>query len=274
VTQAWQILLERHEEALSLKNGSMLFNQRPEVAQATLQNYAPRELALGDDFYYCSDAIYQQYQAAVLSALARFHQEEPDEPGVAEERLRRMSLPGVKAGLFHVLLQRWIFDKQVSITGSFVHLPDHKVELTEKEKVLWERIYPRLIDGRYDPPWVRDLASQLSEPEANIRLLLRKVSRTSALVQLVPDLFYPIPTMQIMADMIRDIIEQDGYVTVISFKERVGLGRKRAIQILEAYDRLGFTRRLVSYRKGKKELEKDHRIIRNPELFSLEETVS
>ena len=42
--------------------------------------------------------------------------------------------------------------------------------------------------------------------------------------------------MQIMADMIRDIIEQDGYVTVISFKERVGLGRKRAIQILEAYD--------------------------------------
>jgi len=74
--------------------------------------------------------------------------------------------------------------------------------------------------------------------------------------------------------MIRDIIEQDGYVTVISFKERVGLGRKRAIQILEAYDRLGFTRRLVSYRKGKKELEKDHRIIRNPELFSLEETVS
>jgi len=54
----------------------------------------------------------------------------------------------------------------------------------------------------------------------------------------------------------------------------VGLGRKRAIQILEAYDRLGFTRRLVSYRKGKKELEKDHRIIRNPELFSLEETVS
>ena len=274
VTQAWQILLERHEEALSLKNGSMLFNQRPEAAQATLQNYAPRELALGDDFYYCSDAIYQQYQDAVLSALARFHQEEPDEPGVAEERLRRMSLPGVKAGLFHVLLQRWIFDKQVSITGSFVHLPDHKVELTEKEKVLWERIYPRLIDGRYDPPWVRDLASQLSEPEANIRLLLRKVSRTSALVQLVPDLFYPIPTMQIMADMIRDIIEQDGYVTVISFKERVGLGRKRAIQILEAYDRLGFTRRLVSYRKGKKELEKDHRIIRNPELFSLEETVS
>ena len=50
----------------------------------------------------------------------------------------------------------------------------------------------------------------------------------------------------------------------------MGLGRKRAIQILEAFDRLGFTRRLVSYTRGKKELEKDHRIVRNTDLFASE----
>ena len=98
-------------------------------------------------------------------------------------------------------------------------------------------------------------------------LFRSKVSRTSQLAQVVPDLFYPVPTMQIMADIIRDLVEVDGSVTVITFKDRVHLGRKRAIQILEAFDRLGFTRRLVSYRRGKKELEKDHRIIRNTDLF-------
>jgi selenocysteine-specific elongation factor len=181
-----------------------------------------------------------------------------------------MACPLISTTLFKAWVTEEIKSKSLALTGSFVHLPDHKVELTPKEQVIWERIYPRLIDGQYDPPWVRDLASALGEPEANIRMLLRKVSRTSGLVQLVPDLFYPISTMRIMADIIRDIVETDGHVTVISFKDRVGLGRKRAIQILEAFDRLGFTRRLVSYTRGKKELEKDHRIVRNTDLFASE----
>jgi selenocysteine-specific elongation factor len=209
-------------------------------------------------------------QGRIKNCLEKFHAEDPDEPGVAMERLRRMACPLISTALFKAWVTEEIKSKSLAITGSFVHLPDHKVELTPKEQIIWEKIYPRLIDGQYDPPWVRDLASALGEPEANIRMLLRKVSRTSGLVQLVPDLFYPISTMRIMADIIRDIVETDGHVTVISFKDRVGLGRKRAIQILEAFDRLGFTRRLVSFTRGKKELEKDHRIVRNTDLFASE----
>lgn len=209
----------------------------------------------------------------VIQALSDFHKTEPDEPGLAVERLRRISSPHLAIDLFKEFIDYLIANKRLALTGSFVHLPDHQVSLTVSEQVIWEKIYPRLIDGRYDPPWVRDLASALGEPENNIRTLLRKVSRTSQLVQLVPDLFYPVSTMHIMADMIRDVVDQDGHVTVITFKDRVSLGRKRAIQILEAFDRLGFTRRLVSYRRGKKELEKDHRIIRNAELFGGHEHV-
>ena len=224
-----------------------------------------------DGLIYALGGNAQSYiQSRVRTCLEKFHADDPDEPGVAMERLRRMACPLISTTLFKAWVTEEIKSKSLALTGSFVHLPDHKVELTPKEQVIWERIYPRLIDGQYDPPWVRDLASALGEPEANIRMLLRKVSRTSGLVQLVPDLFYPISTMRIMADIIRDIVETDGHVTVISFKDRVGLGRKRAIQILEAFDRLGFTRRLVSYTRGKKELEKDHRIVRNTDLFASE----
>ena len=224
-----------------------------------------------DGLIYALGSNAQSYiQDRVKSCLEKFHADDPDEPGVAMERLRRMACPLISTALFKAWITEEIKSKSLALTGSFVHLPDHKVELTPKEQVIWERIYPRLIDGQYDPPWVRDLASTLGEPEANIRMLLRKVSRTSGLVQLVPDLFYPISTMRIMADIIRDIVETDGHVTVVSFKDRVGLGRKRAIQILEAFDRLGFTRRLVSYTRGKKELEKDHRIVRNTDLFASE----
>ena len=260
-------LLGKNPDVVNLSYWAAAMNRSPDDLLNAVTSQELIQLDVDGVNYLLGQVAEDQIKDRVTSSLMKFHLDEPDEPGVAIERLRRMACPGLPQSLFKAWCAVEVKNKTLSLSGSFIHLPDHKVELTVNEKVVWEKIYPRLLDGQYDPPWVRDLASALSEPEANIRLLLRKVSRTSGLVQLVPDLFYPIATMRIMADIIRDIVEQDGHVTVISFKDRVGLGRKRAIQILEAFDRLGLTRRLISYTRGKKELEKDHRVLRNVDLF-------
>ena len=267
-------LLQENIEPLCLSNWVAAINQTIEPLLEHAQKLGALQLEVNGLVYLLGPAAQEQLQGKVETTLTKFHAADPDEPGLAIERLRRMACPLIASELFKTWVAEQIKLKKLALSGSFIHLPDHKVELTSKEQILWERMYPRLVEGQYDPPWVRDLASILSEPEANVRMLLRKVSRTSNLVQLVPDLFYPMSTMQIMADIIRDIVEVDGFVTVISFKNRVGLGRKRAIQILEAFDRLGFTRRLVSYSRGKKELEKDHRILRNTDLFTSEGVVA
>ena len=49
-------------------------------------------------------------------------------------------------------------------------------------------------------------------------------------------------------------------VRAAAFRDRIGLGRKRAIQILEFFDRIGYTRRARD----------DHRI-RGDSLLKLEE---
>jgi selenocysteine-specific elongation factor len=261
-------LLQEGTSPLCLSTWVAAINQMIEPLIEHAQKLGALQLDVGGLIYLLGTTSQGEIWKKVEASLSKFHANDSDEPGVAIERLRRMACPLISTELFKVWVAEQIRLKSLAISGSFIHLPDHKVELTTKEQVLWERILPRLVDGQYDPPWVRDLASILSEPEANVRLLMRKVSRRSGLVQLVPDLFYPTSTMRIMADIIRDIVDTDGFVTVISFKDRVGLGRKRAIQILEAFDRLGFTRRLVSYTRGKKELEKDHRIVRNTDLFT------
>ena len=159
---------------------------------------------------------------------------------------------------------------QLALTGSFVHQPGHRVELSAQEQLLWTRVLPALLAGGFDPPWVRDLAMALAVSEQDIRQLLRKQARQSLLVQLVTDLFYPHATMIRLADMVRALINQDGVVRVIQFRDGLQVGRKRAIQILEACDRFGLTRRLVTARRGQPSGEKDHRILRNPDLFTRE----
>ncbi len=203
----------------------------------------------------------------VRSCLDAFHVSDPDEPGLAFERLRRMAVPDLQASIFKVWLTTQISAGTFALTGSFVHAVGHKVELSGPERILWERALPKLLDAGFDPPWVRDMALMVSASEEEVRLLFKKQARTSALTQLVKDLFYPDATMARMADMIRETVGEQGFVSVSSFRDKLGIGRKRAIQILEAFDRIGLTRRLVSLGRSGRAAEKDHRIIRNAALF-------
>lgn len=206
--------------------------------------------------------------ARVQACLEGFHGSEPDEPGLAHERLRRMAMPELEASVFKAWLMGQIQAGSFALTGNFVHAVGHKVELSGPERILWERALPKLLDAGFDPPWVRDIAAMVNASDDEIRLLFKKQARTSALTQLVKDLFYPDATMVRMAEMIRDTVAEQGFVSVINFRDKLGIGRKRAIQILEAFDRVGLTRRLVSLGRSSRTAEKDHRILRNAALYS------
>lgn len=82
-----------------------------------------------------------------------------------------------------------------------------------------------------------------------MRLLLRKLARLGLLHQVVRDLFYPEQTLRILAAHALELVGQHGSMRVIDWRDRIGIGRKRAIQLLEYFDRIGFTRRLANERR-------------------------
>ena len=89
---------------------------------------------------------------------------------------------------------------QVKQRGRSLHLPGHSVELSESEQALVQPLLVSLHAGRFDPPWVRDLERQHGLPEAEVRRLLLKLSKTGEISQLVPDLFYhPAPLAELAA---------------------------------------------------------------------------
>jgi len=225
-------------------------------------------LAVAGDIWLLGDLARAALESRVDDCLAQFHRSDPDEPGLAIERLRRMCAPGLPQAVFRAWAQQAIATGRLGQTGSFVHQPGYRVELGDAERLLWARALPFLINGHFDPPWVRDLARSLDVGEEAMRNVLRKQARQSHLVQVVHDLFYPERTMQEIARVARSLAAQDGVIEVVSFRDALQIGRKRAIQILEACDRLGLTRRLVSNGRNNNGSEKDHRIVRNPDLFA------
>lgn len=82
-----------------------------------------------------------------------------------------------------------------------------------------------------------------------MRRLLRKLARRGDVLQVVRDLFY---SRSAIAELARLAAEhahtRDGTTSAASgigaaeFRDASGLGRKRAIQVLEFFDRVGYTR--------------------------------
>ncbi|WP_252091355.1 selenocysteine-specific translation elongation factor [Pseudomonas sp. MWU13-3659] len=191
---------------------------------------------------------WQALKQQVLGRLAQLHEQEPDQLGPDRDRLRRFSALPLERPAFVSLLDELLGEGAISSSGPWLHLPDHRVQLSDADTALWERLLPRLLAGEFDPPWVRTLAGEEGCAEADVRLLLRKLARLGLVHQVVRDLFYPEMTLRRMAELLLRQAETSPIVQVAAFRDGLAIGRKRSVQILEYFDRIGLTRRVGDLR--------------------------
>jgi len=182
-------------------------------------------------------------QQGAIEALARFHQAHPDELGPDRARLKRMAFPRLDEGLGDALVADLIETGKVRRTGPWLHLPRHDIAPTAHERALLDNLLPHLLESPFDPPWVRDLAKMSARPEALVRTAMIRASKRGETFQIVRDLFYHPLAVRDLAAAANSLYQAEGEVRAAAFRDATGLGRKRAIQILEFFDRVGFTRR-------------------------------
>jgi selenocysteine-specific elongation factor len=178
-----------------------------------------------------------------VAALRTFHAEQPDEPGIDRGRLRRMTLPTLADAAWRALIDELVQRQAVQRSGHWLHLPEHRITLGERELDLARKLCSAIAAGRFDPPWVRDLARTVRAPDDEVRAVLRKCVVQGGVYQIVRDLFYDRDCVRTLARTVKGLVEEHGAMETTHFRDAVGVGRKRAIQILEFFDRVGYTRR-------------------------------
>ena len=184
-----------------------------------------------------------QLKFTLLEQLAKFHELEPDQMGPDRDRLRRFSALPLERSTFASLLDELRNAGAITASGPWLHLPDHQVRLNAEDEILWQRLQPLFENGGFDPPWLRDVAKMLGEDDAVVRLLLRKLARLGLMHQVVRDLFLSDSQLRRMAAILLQLAKENPQIQVTTFRDALGLGRKRCIQFLEYFDRLGMTRR-------------------------------
>ncbi len=191
-----------------------------------------------------SRARWNGLRTAMLAAVAAAHEREPEMPGLEQNRLRRMVAPALAADAFADLVDELLSEALLARRGAFLALPTHRAELGRDERVRWERIKPLLMNDRFDPPRVRDIARDTVIAEGEVRTLMKRVARVGEVTLVAHDHFFLTDAVREMADIAGELITQHGMARAAEFRDRIGVGRKVAIQILEFFDRVGYTRRV------------------------------
>ncbi|MCY0385837.1 selenocysteine-specific translation elongation factor [Robbsia sp. Bb-Pol-6] len=183
--------------------------------------------------------------ARMQATLAQYHLKVPDEQGVELARLRRMVAPLAADALWRAAVQQWLRAGDVALSGPWLHLSEHALRLDPADEALAARLLPRLVAGGFDPPWVRNLATAESVDEETVRTVLRKLARQGQVYQVIRDLFYDRARVVALARLVATVAAEapNADVSAGAYRDATGLGRKRAIQVLEFFDRVGYTRR-------------------------------
>ena len=245
------IVLDRYCRAVNLT---------PQEAGATISRLVARNVAVKLGDFLVSIEAWTGLRQAILDALARHHASVPNAPGLELGRLRLALEKRHPAELFATATDRLLRAGAICRSGPRLFLQGHTAHLSADDQPLWKHVRPSLASVPFSPPRVRNIAQLLGSTDDRIRAHLRRVVAVGLAFEVAHDHFYLREAVASLAEVAHQTAERHGGTLATSeFRDRIGVGRKIAIQILEFLDKHG-----VTVRKG------DGRVIRSEKLGSFD----
>ncbi len=132
-----------------------------------------------------------------------------------------------------------------------VRLPDHRPQPTAREAELWKRIQPILEAGELRPPRVREIAEELKLGLNGLESFLGRAQQLGLALRVTDNRSFLPETVLALAEIAEDLAgsAEDGLFEAKDYRDRSGIGRNLTIEVLEYFDRTGFTRRTQAGRR-------------------------
>jgi selenocysteine-specific elongation factor len=241
--------LAQSKEGVDLARFALAANLLPDEAAALYARLPLVRVRTGDaDLGFSRDA-WNARREAVLAAVAAEHRRVPRELGPEREALRRKAAPDLGTVAFGALLDELRAEGRLSVTGAIVHLPTHKVGLGDAEQRDWAAVRPLLEAKPFAPPRFDQVARQLGWKDQRVKSLYHQLAKVGELYLVSDDRGYTRKAVQELAAVLRKEADRPEGITAAQFRDAIGIGRNLVIDLLEFFDRVGFTRRVKDAHK-------------------------
>lgn len=230
-------LLAHSEQGVDLNAWRIAFNLAPdEIAHGA----GPHRVRDGATDFAFGAAHWSALRERLLGAVKAFHAQHPRDVGVDVGRLRRTVFPRLDEAVVGALAASLLKEGRLARSGSAWHVPGHGTTLNEHDQRLADAALPLIDAGGNDPPDAAAIAAAIGAGEAEVRRLLKGLARVGVVYQITEDRFFSREAVGQLARIAREVEQASGAVRAGEFRDRIGSGRKRAIEILEFFDRIGY----------------------------------
>ena len=204
----------------------------------------------GDDRGF-SPAHWTDLQDEILAFLETFHRERPRLHGANANDVRLGLARRVNQGVVEQALAALLHRGAIARRGTTVRLPEHRVTLGANDERVWPRVARALDPAKGSPPSLRQAAEQLKIDEAELGALLKRATNAGLVLPVTRTRFVPLAAVKALAAHAESLarVSPEGRFTAAEYKNHARVGRNFAIELLEFFDRSGFTERLGDRRR-------------------------
>lgn len=181
---------------------------------------------------------WQNLLAQINRFLSRYHQANPLRQAMPKSELQsRLKL---ETGLFNKILMQANNEGLIALSETGVWLTDHAPQFSPAQQQAIDGLLKRFEQDPYGTPSYKDSLAALKNEEALLAALIEggKLIRLSADVLILPKTF-----AQFTARL-KEIVTQQGNITVAQVRDVFNTSRKYALALLEFTDSQGITRRM------------------------------
>jgi len=178
-----------------------------------------------------------------------WHGNNPDRPGPGVDALRRILPNRLPLAVFEGVLRSLVSEKKIMHLGANYCLPGFEPKLASKDAAMWKRVMPALENGYTKPPVVHALAEELSLDHRTLEKFLVRSAKLGLVCQVAKNRFLLPEAVLELGDIVEALGANENTFGVVEFRDRSNIGRNLAIEVLEFFDKSGFTWRTGDVRK-------------------------
>jgi selenocysteine-specific elongation factor len=246
--EALQDLLDGARSPIDLTSFCRAWNLRPDERQALLSSVAARKFAFEGVDYALPEQAWTLMTATLLERVQSWHRNNPEQPGIKATALQESQGKSASSGVFRAVLAGLLRQGKLSLASGMVQTPGYRPSVPGAEQAGWNKL-KRALDARgLRLPLVSELTAATGMTKELALACLQSATRRGLAFKL-NDNRYALPRhLAEYAVLLQELADNGEDITVINFKQHIKSGRKLAIEILEHFDAVGFTRRRAESR--------------------------
>jgi selenocysteine-specific elongation factor len=255
-SQVIQRIVSGTRYPVSMDVWSRVMNQSIPTLQSFLISSQVHDMVSAGEVFVMDKSLLEEMQNKILA----FFQESSQAVGI--DPLRGLFKPKVDKTLFKLILTEMVQRKQLFLIGSKYAISNQGVVFSPQEKILWDKVVLLLENDPLNPPPIRNIAQEMGIAETLLQSVFSKAMAQELLYYVGNHVYYSSKAFRKIAQFALDIFIEKKQISLIEFKNRLQIGRNRVVLIIETFDKMGFTHRIV--RKDPKSAQlNDFRIIKN-----------